>query len=89
MHALPAYMNGVGGGLRGRSARDEGEKLDVLNVLMRNSSLVRDARYAAAIALGRLGLPRGRYGRAEGIAAYSTAASETPRVKGLRTVTPP
>jgi hypothetical protein len=45
--------------------------------------------YAAADDLGRLGLPRGRYGRVEGIAAYSTAASETPRVKGLRTVTPP
>ncbi len=44
MHALPAYVNGVGGGLRGRGARDEGEKLDVLNVLLRNGSLVRDAR---------------------------------------------
>jgi hypothetical protein len=89
MHALPAYLNGVGGSLRGRGGRDEGERLDVLNVLMRNSSLVRDARYAAAIALGRFGLPRGRYGRVKGVAAYSTAASETPRVKGLRIVTPP
>jgi hypothetical protein len=44
MHALPAYLNGVGGSPRGRGARGESEKLDVLNVLMRNGGLVRDAR---------------------------------------------
>jgi len=45
--------------------------------------------YAAVIGLRRLGRPRGRYGRAVEGAAYSTAASDTPSVKGLRTVTPP
>jgi hypothetical protein len=43
MHALAAYLNGVGGSPRGRGARDEGAKLDVLNVLM-HGGLVRDAR---------------------------------------------
>jgi hypothetical protein len=58
MHALPAYLNGVGGSLRGRGARDEGEKLDVLNVLMRNSSLVRDARRSSQHELQRRGRSR-------------------------------
>jgi hypothetical protein len=53
MHALPAYLNGVGGSLRGRGARDEGAKLDVLNVLMRSSSLVRDARSSSRRELQR------------------------------------
>ena len=53
MHALPAYLNGVGGSLRGRGARGESEKLDVLNVLMRNGSLVRDARSSSRRELQR------------------------------------
>jgi hypothetical protein len=55
MHALPAYLNGVGGSSRGRGARDEGEKLDVLNVLLRNGSLVRDARSSSRRQLQRHG----------------------------------
>ena len=58
MHALPAYLNGVGGSLRGRGARNEGEKLDVLNVLMRNGSLVRDARRSSRDELQRRGRVR-------------------------------
>jgi hypothetical protein len=58
MHALPAYLNGVGGNLRGRGARNEGEKLDVLNVLMRNGSLVRDARRSSRDELQRRGRVR-------------------------------
>jgi hypothetical protein len=42
MHALPAYLNGVGRSLPGRGGRDG--RLDVLNVLMRSGSLVREAR---------------------------------------------
>ena len=58
MHALPAYLNGVGGSRRGRGGRDEGEKLDVLNVLMRNGSLVRDARRSSRDELQRRGRVR-------------------------------
>jgi hypothetical protein len=43
MHALPAYLNGVSGSPRGRGARNESVKLDVLNVLMQGC-LTRDAR---------------------------------------------
>jgi hypothetical protein len=42
MHALPAYLNGLGRSPLGRDGRDA--QLDVLNVLMRSGSLVRDAR---------------------------------------------
>jgi hypothetical protein len=52
MHALPAYLNGVGGSPRGRGVRDEGEKLEVLNVLMRSGSLVRDARRSSQDSAG-------------------------------------
>jgi hypothetical protein len=42
MHALLAYLNGVSGCPRGSADQDEG--LEVLNVLMRNTSFVRNAR---------------------------------------------
>ena len=41
MHALSAYLNGVGSNLRGRPLRDQGESLRILDVLMRNASSVR------------------------------------------------
>ena len=42
MHALPAYLNGASTCPRGRGRQDEG--LEVLNVLMRSTGFVRDAR---------------------------------------------
>ena len=42
MHALPAYLNGASACPRGRARQDEG--LEVLNVLMRSTGFVRDAR---------------------------------------------
>ena len=42
MHALPAYLNGASNRPRGRARQDE--ELEVLNVLMRSTGFVRDAR---------------------------------------------
>jgi hypothetical protein len=42
MHALPAYLNGASNRPRGRARPDE--ELEVLNVLMRSTGFVRDAR---------------------------------------------
>ena len=42
MHALLAYLNGASNCPRGRARQDEG--LEVLNVLMRSTRFVRDAR---------------------------------------------
>jgi hypothetical protein len=41
MHALPAYLNGAGSNPRGHPVRDPDETLKVLDVLMRNTSIVR------------------------------------------------
>jgi hypothetical protein len=51
MHALPAYLNGVGRSSPGRGGRDG--PLDVLNVLMRSGSLVREARSSSQHELQR------------------------------------
>ena len=53
MHALLAYLNGVSGCPRGSARQDEG--LEVLNVLMRNTSFVRNARSQVRNARSQVG----------------------------------
>lgn len=59
MHALPAYLNGMGGSPRRRGVRDVDAKLDVLKVLMQGC-LVRDARRSGEESPTRGVLRRGR-----------------------------